>query len=590
MSDYLSRLAARNLNLAEMVQPRLLSLFEPPSSDVCPVFEQHFGSGEQDQVFVSDETEPYAHTLMLPSSPLLPDHSSESTLSEVVRAEKVGTARQNVADPQTPILSQPQPDLDEAKRDQGPEIIENFPVATSSEMESPDRRRSTYSAAVKTETDGTVRRKSVDTQPLTSEPILNRPRPDLDEAKRRPAPEKMETIPATSCSETHRTESQSSSRQVAKQTSRDQRQQGSITATIRTETVGMVRRKAVDPQLLTSEPILNRPRPDLDEAKRRPAPEKMETIPATSCSETHRTESQSSSRQVSKQTSPDQRQQGSITATIRTETVGMVRRKAVDPQSLTSEPILNRPRPDPDEAKRHPSPEMVETTTVATSGETASSDLRQRASPAVMVRTETDGKVRRKAADAPSPSSEPIQSQSLPYLEKTQRRPSPENARNFAVTASNKTQNVVHLSAVKADHRKISSLSTSQTRAEAHPFSRKTQLQSSPEINQSPEVGIDGEKRPLSRQGSTEKRVLPAHSSRASLIAQPDKTRFVEPTKQTTSKQTETNPTIQVKIGRVEVRATAPAAPTSSPPRSATQSAQKLSLDEYLKQRDGGRL
>jgi hypothetical protein len=287
--------------------------------------------------------------------------------------------------------------------------------------------------------------------------------------------------------------------------------------------------------------------------------------------------------------SPDRRR-STYSAAVKTETDGTVRRKSVDTQPLTSEPILNRPRPDPDEAKRHPSPEMVETTTVATSGETASSDLRQRASPAVMVRTETDGKVRRKAADAPSPSSEPIQSQSLPYLEKTQRRPSPENARNFAVTASNKTQNVVHLSAVKADHRKISSLSTSQTRAEAHPFSRKTQLQSSPEINQSPEVGIDGEKRPLSRQGSTEKRVLPAHSSRASLIAQPDKTRFVEPTKQTTSKQTETNPTIQVKIGRVEVRATAPAAPTSSPPRSATQSAQKLSLDEYLKQRDGGRL
>jgi len=206
MSDYLSRLAARNLNLAEVVQPRLWSLFEPPSSDGGPVFEQHFGSGEQDEVFVSDETEPYAHTSMLPSSPLLVDRSAESALSEEVRAEKVGTARQKAADLQTPILSQPQSDLDEAKRHPIPEITENIPVATSSEMESPDRKRSIYSAAVKTETVGTVRRKAVDTQPLTSETILRQPLPD---------PNKTETIPETSSSETHRTDSQSS-RKVSK--------------------------------------------------------------------------------------------------------------------------------------------------------------------------------------------------------------------------------------------------------------------------------------------------------------------------------------------------------------------------------------
>jgi len=387
----------------------------------------------------------------------------------------------------------------------------------------------------------------------------------------------------------HRTDSQSS-RKVSKQTPPDQRQTGATAAAVRTETVGTVRRKAADSQLPSPEPILSLPRSDQDEAKRHPDLEKMETIPAAFSSDTHRPDTWSSSRKVSKQTPPDQRQTESPAAAVKTETVGTVHRKAVDTQPPTLDPILNQLRPDQDEAKRHPGPERVETTTVATSSEMASSDLRQRASPAVTVRTETAGKVRRKAADAPSPPSEPILSQPLPDLEKTQRQPIPENAKNLAVTASNKTQNVVPLSAVKADLGKTSRPPTSQTRAEAHPSSRNTQLRSGPERNRSPNIGIDGENKTVSSRGLTEKELLPAHSSRASLIAQPETTRFVVPTKQTTSQPKETKPTIQVKIGRVEVRAAAPAAPTSPPPQSATPSAQKLSLDEYLKQRNGGRL
>ncbi|HII06779.1 MAG TPA: hypothetical protein HA349_05570 [Methanotrichaceae archaeon] len=680
MSDYLSRLAARNLNLVEVVQPRLWSLFEPPSSDGGPVFEQHFDSGEQDEVFVSNKTEPYAHKSMLPSSSLLADSSAESALSEEVRTETVGEFRRKVADPQTPILSQPQPDLDEAKSQPIPEVTEDIPVETSSEIASPDRKQSIYSVAamktekagtirrnavdtqpiisekilsqllldpnktetipvmpggethrtdsqsssekvlkqkppdqrqpgspattVRTDTIGTVRRKAFDPQPLTTETILNQPLPDPDEAKRHPGSEKKETIPVTSRSEMHRTESQSLSRKISEQMPPDQRQPGSTAAMVRAEAVEKVRRKAFDPQPLTSEPILNQPQPDPDKAKRHPDSEEKETIPVTSRSEIHRTESQSSSRKVLKQTPPDQRKPGSSAATVRTETIGTVRRKAVDAPSPSSETILSQPRPDLDEAKRHPGSEKKETIPVTSSSEmhrTESQSLswniseqtpldqRKPRSTAAMVRAETVEKVRRKAVDAPSTSSEPILSQPLTDPEKTQRQPSPENVKNLAVTASSKTQNVVPQSVVKADLVKTSHPATSQTLAEDHPFYR--QIQSGPERRTSRKVEGDDEKITVSSRGQTEKGLLPARSSRAAVIAKPEASRFMEPPKQTTPQPMETNPTIRVNIGRVEVRATTPPAPTSPPPpQSASPAAQKLSLDDYLKLRNGGRL
>ncbi len=666
MSDYLSRLAARNLNMAEMVQPRLWSLFEPPSADGSQVFEQHFGYGEQDEVFVSDETEAYAHTSMSPSSPLLIARPAESALPEEVRAETVGTDRQKAADLQTPILSLPQPDLGEAKRHPIPEITENIPVATnstSSQMASPGQKRSIYSAvAVKTEQAGTVRQKAVDTQPLTSETILGQPLPDpnktetipatssseahrtnsqplsrkvpkqtppdqrqmaspavtvktetvgtirrkaadsqppspetilslprsdLDETKSHPDLEKMETIPATSRGETHRADFQPLSRKVPKQTPPDQRQTTSSVVTVRSETTGKVHRETVDNRPLASETILNQPRPDPDKAKRHPGQENIETIPATSRGGTHRSDTPPSSRKVSKRTSLDRRQQVSPALMVTAEKAGTVHRRAVDTQPLTPETTLNQPRPDPDKAKRHPGMERVETTTVVTSNEISPPDQRQQASLAAMVGTETTRRVRQKAVNVPSNASEPILSQPLLDLEKKRRRPGPENAKNLAVTASNKTQNVVPQRRVKAELEKTSSSPTSQAQTEAHPPSRKMLLQSGPVRNRSPKVEIDGEKRTASSRGPTEKELLLAHNQRAAVISQPEVTRFVEPTKPIKTQPTETNPTIQVKIGRVEVRA---AAPTAPPPRSAPQPAQKLSLDDYLKQRNGGRL
>ena len=228
-----------------------------------------------------------------------------------------------------------------------------------------------------------------------------------------------------------------------------------------------------------------------------------------------------------------------------------------------------------------------------TSGEALPNRLQQ-VSPAETVRNETVGTVRRKAVDVPSPSSEPILSQTLPDPEKTQRRPSPENVKNLAVTANNEAQNVPSQSAVNVDLGKTSRPATSQALEEVHPPSRKTQLQSGPVRDRSRRVGIDGERRTEKRtvpsRGPTERGLLPAHSSRAAVIAQPEATRFVEPRKETTHQPAGTNPTIKVTIGRVEVRAVAPTAPASPPPRIPSSSSQKLSLDDYLRKRNGRRL
>lgn len=54
---------------------------------------------------------------------------------------------------------------------------------------------------------------------------------------------------------------------------------------------------------------------------------------------------------------------------------------------------------------------------------------------------------------------------------------------------------------------------------------------------------------------------------------------------QPTPEKTETTPTINVTIGRIEVRATTPA--TASKPAKPKQKPAVMSLDEYLRQRGG---
>ena len=56
MSDYLSNLAARSLNVAEAIQPRSRSLFEPPHLASIPTSRQDFGIEGVDRVFTESET------------------------------------------------------------------------------------------------------------------------------------------------------------------------------------------------------------------------------------------------------------------------------------------------------------------------------------------------------------------------------------------------------------------------------------------------------------------------------------------------------------------------------------------------------
>ena len=559
MSDHLSRLAARNLNLVDVVQPRLWSLLEPPSADGGQVFDRHFGSVEGDDVYVSHETESYFPTSGLLSSPLPANRSAESAPSPVGRNEIIGTVRQKSADAQSPpsetTLNQTLPDQDDVQKRPVSKRMEAIPVASNSEIVSLDR--------LMRETAGTLHRKADNiesTETPLSEITSSQFLPDLNEAKRLLSPNRTKTTTIAA------------SRKTA---SPDLRQQVPPATTVKTETVGTVRQKSADAQSPPSETTLNQTWHDQDDVQKRPVSKRMEAIPVTSNSEI---------------VSLDRRQPKSSATKIMRETAGTLHRKADDTESTEtplSEITSSQFLPDLNEAKRRPGPKRSEITTVASSSEMhrtesnpsfqkvsgeAPLDRLQQVSPAVTVRAETVRTVRRKAVDVPPPPSETIQSQ------------------NIAVTASNVTQNVPSQSAVKVDLGKIGRPATSQALEEVHPPSRNRQLQSSPESDRSPKIGIDGEKRIMPSGGSTEKGLLPAHNSRAAVNAQPETIRFMEPRKENTSRPTQTSPTIKVTIGRVEVRAAAPPAPTSPPQRSAPPSAQKLSLDDYLKQRNGGRL
>ncbi|MGB7921980.1 MAG: hypothetical protein WCF57_01915, partial [Pyrinomonadaceae bacterium] len=82
----------------------------------------------------------------------------------------------------------------------------------------------------------------------------------------------------------------------------------------------------------------------------------------------------------------------------------------------------------------------------------------------------------------------------------------------------------------------------------------------------------------------------PARPTRSTTVAQPRVTRYVE---QKSATQAESRPapepTINVTIGRIEVRATT-TAPATPPAASRRQSADAtpMSLDDYLRQRAGG--
>jgi hypothetical protein len=68
------------------------------------------------------------------------------------------------------------------------------------------------------------------------------------------------------------------------------------------------------------------------------------------------------------------------------------------------------------------------------------------------------------------------------------------------------------------------------------------------------------------------------------MVVKPFVRPYIEPTDFKRAGQPAPTPTIQVTIGRIEVRATSPATPPSKP-RAASPA---MSLDEYLRRRKGG--
>lgn len=537
MSDYLSRIVARNLNLAEVVRPRLWSLFEPPPADGGQVFEENSGYVERDESY---ETETYPQTSISLSSPLLSDRSADSTLPEEVGTE---ISRQKAADLQKSIRNKSRPDMNEAEKEPMPETTENIPVAISSPKSkmASGQNQSNYSAAeVKAEPPRTGHRK-VDARPLISETIPGQLSPYSN---------KTETIPATASGEMQRIESPSPTQKTPKQVQPD-RQTATPMVTVKTETAGTIRRKTTDSQPPSSETVVNLPQSDLDETKSLPRPQKMETIPTTS-GETKRFDSPSSSQVAPKGRTPDQQQKTAPKVTIKTETV---LRKAVDDQPLLPRSIPNQPRKESGKAKRQLGPVKAETTIVTAESEIAPTDLRQKESPVDAVEFETARRVRQKVDHLQPRPSEPIQSRPWSDLVRTQRRPGPENATYPEETTEN------------------------------HPYPMETKPASGRVIDRPPKVGIDGERRTVSGRVAAGRELLSAHGSRAAAISPPEAMRLVEPKDSIKPHPTETKPTIQVKIGRVEVHALAPA----SPPHGTPQPAPKLSLDDYLKQRDGGR-
>lgn len=393
-------------------------------------------------------------------------------------------------------------------------------------MTSSGQNRSNYSAAaVNSGPQRTGRRKAADAKPLSSEAMLGRPLADQS---------KTETVPATASGETQRFESPSPSPMAPKRIPPDQRQTASSTMTISTETV---RRKADETPPFTSETISGRPSPD---------PNKTETVPATASCERERIGSHFSSQKILKQAPPDRRQ----TPPAMKAKAETVRRKAVDNQPLVPGSIPDLPRQESGDAKGQPGPERAKTAFVAAKSKIAPHDLRP---PGTAVGFDAARRVHQKVADLQPYVSEPIQRRPWSDLDRTRRGPSPDNATYFELTT------------------------------EGNPSSREMQMPSGPGRDRSPRVGIDGERRTESGRVAAERELLIAPGPRAPPVA----TGSGAPTDSIKIRPTKTNTTIQVKIGRVEVRA---CAPTSPPSRGAPPPAPKLSLDDYLKQRDGGRL
>ena len=646
MSDYLSRLAAKNLNPAETVQPRFWSHFEPPSADDVPLLDRRFGSGEGEDGSAPDEAESHENLSVLPTSALIVDRladplppslvnrSGEPHPSEEVGGEMVGSVRRREFWGQLPssetMRKNTWPDSSNAEMIPATSKGESdrtgtLPSSHESSTKTPTGQVQLGSSEVRVDTKkyGSVRETAAFSKSPAPETMLNKTLPD---------PNKSAAFPVTARGETQGTGSQSFSQEVSKLVPSVRRQPGSSAPTATTKKVGAVFRGVTDREEPSIETISRLQKPDPHEKKRHLVLDKMEENREKFSGEADGTEIEPRDI-VLKRSRHDRRRQASSSATVGTGMVRRDERTKIDDHLTPYDNISLQTFHEPKRGRGQLGPERVETTTIAARGEKTSTDMRQQKSSVLMTRAlitrnENIGTIRRKAAavdaqssplkpsgdappaqirkehsgerfgaemrretgqktvDRPSPSTEPISDRPGQILEVNKILPRPAKVKILETSDGNGHQPHEARREEKTDPVRKVLPPTDQNRPKNRSSIETMQPPSYLEMDRSLEVGFDGRDGAAPNRGHFKIR---DHNPRAAVIAHPEAARFFEPGRGSSSPPVDETPTIHVKIGRVEVRAAGPPAPISKPPRNARSSAQKLSLDEYLKQRNGGR-
>jgi len=553
MTDYLSRIAAKNLNPSEAVQPRQWSLFEPPSEYGGEAIDPQVGSRNEEDGFVSEVVEPCDDHQIRPPSHL--------NIDLVVGTPTSGEARGGTVGPISGEGSGLQPSASETMLEQALQdssISETIRVKSVSKMEMttyeppshevrkrdlPEEREPGYpEKMIRTSKAGPFHPGASDLQPPSKGPIPALSRPDPDEEVGDPAREKMGTISSRSGGEEERSDTGSFYQGESRDRPINRRHQGSYAANMRTEPVRISDSRGDGAGTTQYKNITDQTPPEPNRAENKPGPERSDTA--------------TGSREVS----PQLRAMASSRVMVRTKAAGTIRREAADL------------RPFPDNASK-----------AAPTGRGRKHPSRGEDGP------DAEEKPGRRAVDISAPSPWRVPSRTPKVLGIGRRLPGSNDGEFLKSFAQNEADEEKAGGVARAGPARKDLPSTAQTRKKIIYSSEENQNPSISGIIRSSELGMDGLDISLFNLGRGYKRLVPEDDSMASTIARPFAPRSSESVKGTSPKSKETPTSVVVKIGRLEVRAAETRPPPPKPQRKAVPPAQKLSLDEYLKQRNRGR-
>lgn len=463
MSDFLNRIAAKNLSLSESVQPRWSSLFEPPSPDGFLALELRFDHQEQVAASSSDGVEPSFHSRISPPSPLHLESTGVSSPSG-------GTAKK------IPI--------GQSERDPSVGMVED-------------------------ETAGRVHRKADDLQPPPNATIPSLLGPDPEGGSSRPGPEGTGTVYAEFYGEAARAEKKTFHLQPPKKSQDCRRLERLSPAKMGTEQVRIADGKTIDKNRASYDKIQKKTSPGPKGCSSRPHPGGFETT---------------SSEGRDEEKPPVLERRADRSLNVRARSAGKAFQKISDP------PSTRKASPGAKTDRLGSSVEWV-------GGEPGVNPGQGGANPQSPASGEISVPIRR-------------------VLEKDRILPSPNSSENLEAYDT---------------------------------WDRGRKVLRGAIIDRSAKVEIDLGDIASPARGPIHDSHLSKNGPRDPGIGRSCAIRFEGPRKRSSPQPTETSPMVHVKIGRVEVRAATMPAPTSKPPRKAKPSAQKLSLDEYLKERSGGR-